>query len=295
MQAITPASVLPIKAVVYATDFYPSAENAGCYASLLAEQFSATLLVCHAFYLSQAALEAEVDRPMRSRQRKDLKAELAEIALRLGRDRIESVPILVAGNPQKQIPKIAEENAPSMIVLGTHGAGWAERGVFGSVAEGILRSTYRPSLTVGPLVPALDCQASPFHRVLYATELDPTVAHAAAYAVAFAEAFHTKIDVLHVIQPEELEHPGCFQEITKQYYTALDNIVPKQARDFCHPRSFVEAGRAYELILQHIQEFSTDLLVLGIRHTSHVWTRSRTSGVFQIIANAPCPVMTVLG
>jgi hypothetical protein len=59
--------------------------------------------------------------------------------------------------------------------------------------------------------------------------------------------------------------------ITNQFYSALDNIVPKQSRDLCHPRSFVEAGKAHELILQHLQEFSINLLVLGIRKTSHIW------------------------
>jgi nucleotide-binding universal stress UspA family protein len=143
---------------------------------------------------------------LKSEQRQDLEAELARIALRLGRGKVKPVPNLVEGEPQKQIPRIAEENAPSMIVLGTHGGNRVERGVLGSVAEGILRSTCQPTLTVGPSVPVLDRSASPFHRVLYATELDPAVAHAAVHAIAFAEAFHAKIDVLHVIHPADVEH-----------------------------------------------------------------------------------------
>jgi len=47
---------LNLKAVVYATDFSLFSQSAGLYAARIASHFSATLLVTHAFTLSQAAL-----------------------------------------------------------------------------------------------------------------------------------------------------------------------------------------------------------------------------------------------
>ena len=65
-------------------------QNAGLYASLLARQFSATLIVAHAFTLSQAAMEVEVDGTLLSRQRKDLHLLLSDKAAALASGSIDA-------------------------------------------------------------------------------------------------------------------------------------------------------------------------------------------------------------
>ncbi len=279
--------------VVFATDFSVFSQNAGLYASLLAKKFSATLLVSHAFYLSQAALEAEAMPKVRSMQRQDLEAYLARRVERLGGKSFRSKAVLVEGNPHEEILRIAKGNPGPIIVMGTHGGSLVGRGVLGSTAESILRTTRFPCLTVGPRVPALSPKSSPFKRILYATELHPAVANAATIAVALAEEFHAKIDVLHVVRSKKIQHPGCFDKIEEEFYSVLDKMVPEQAKQFCTPRSFVEVGNAHVQILRHVEEYGVDLLVLGIRKSAHVWTGSRKSGAFHIVAHAPCPVMTV--
>jgi nucleotide-binding universal stress UspA family protein len=279
--------------VVFATDFSVFSQNAGLYASLLARQFSASLLVSHAFYLSQASLEVEVMSEVRSMQRQDLEAYLARRVERLGGGNFQSKAVLVEGDPREEILRIAERNPAPIIVMGTHGGTLIERGLLGSTAESILRNTRYPCFTVGPRVRALTPKSSPFRRILYATELHPAVASAATIAVAFAEEFHAKIDVLHVVPPNKIQHPGCFDKIEEEFYSALDQLVPVQAKEFSTPTSFVEAGNAHVQILRHIEEYGVDLLVLGIRKSAPVWTGSRKSGAFHIVALAPCPVMTV--
>ncbi|HKV81422.1 MAG TPA: universal stress protein [Candidatus Sulfotelmatobacter sp.] len=279
--------------VVFATDFSIFSQNAGLYASLLARQFSATLLVSHAFYLSQPALEVEVMSHIKSMQRQDLEAYLARRVERLGGENYRSVPILAEGDPREEILRIAQGNPSPVIVMGTHGGNCVARGIIGSTAESIFRTTRFPCLTVGPRVPALIARPVPIQRLLYATEPHPAVVHAATIAVALAEEFHAKIDVLHVVGPEKIHHPGCFDKIEEQFYSDLDKLVPSQAKEFCTPRSFVEVGNAHVQILRHIEEYQVDLVVLGIRRSTHVWTSSRTSGVFHLIAHSPRPVLTV--
>jgi len=55
----------------------------------------------------------------------------------------------------------------------------------------------------------------------------------------------------------------------------------------------VAVGEAYDQILEHIRDRSSDLLVLGIRRTSHLSMEMRTSGAFRIIVDAECPVLTI--
>jgi hypothetical protein len=81
-------------------------------------------------------------------------------------------------------------------VMGTYVRGSIDRFVLGSTAEGILRHSYGPALTVGPNVDVLHAGALKIHRILYATDCSAEAAHGARVAVALAEAFAARIDVL---------------------------------------------------------------------------------------------------
>ena len=284
---------LNLRTVIYATDFSLCSQNAGLYAACLAKYFSATLLVAHAFTLSQAAMEVEVDYKLVSQQRKDLEFLLSRKAFNLASDSLEAIPILLDGDPTEVLQEIADSRAPSLIVLGTHGGGWIERELIGSVAEHILRSTRWPSLTVGPQVPHAPAATFPFQRILYATDFSRAAANASAYAVSFAEALGAKIDILNLIGGHAIEHPDQLADLRKNFYAGLDPLVPQQAREFCDPRTFVEVGNAHDQILEHIRERSIDLLVLGVRKSSPLGIKMRPSSAFPLIVDAPCPVLTI--
>jgi nucleotide-binding universal stress UspA family protein len=287
------ASNMNLNSIIYATDFSLGSQNAGRYASRLAGYLSAKLFVTHAFTLSQPAMEMEIDSSLISQQRKDLQFLLSRKAFLLASVGVPASPTLLEGDPKKVLPKFADEHAPSMIILGTHGGGWAERGVLGSVAEEILRSTQWPCLTVGPQVPSISSALPLFDRILYATDLGPAAAHAASYAASFAETFRSRLDVLTVIHENEVQHPDRLTELQDRFYAALDQAIPEQARKFCDPRTIVTVGKAHDQILKHIEENLIDLLVLGVRKTTHLHTAMRMSGVFPLILDATCPVLTI--
>ncbi len=286
---------LDLNAIVYGTDFSVCSQNAGVYAAFLARHFATALMVAHAFTLSQAAMEVEIDPSLVSQQRKDLEFLLSRKATALSHGSLKATPVLLEGDPKRVIPSLAAAMAPSLVVLGTHGAERLAREIIGSVAEGILRSTSWPVLTVGPQVASAAGKRSLFQHILYATDLTPAAARAAIYAVSFAKAFRADLDVLHVVPREAIDHPGRLSEIRNRFYRELDNLVPDQAKDFCNPRSFVEVDNAHRRILEHIQERSVDLLVLGIREASHLGIETRTSRAFQLIVHATCPVLTIVG
>jgi nucleotide-binding universal stress UspA family protein len=139
----------------------------------------------------------------------------------------------------------------------------------------------------------VSAQTFPFARILFATDFTSAAANAATYAVTFAEVFGAKIDVLNVIQDDVIEHPDRLSELQTRFFSALDGLVPQQAKEFCHPRTYVAVGEAYDQILEHIRDRSSDLLVLGIRRTSHLSMEMRTSGAFRIIVDAECPVLPI--
>ena len=284
-----------IDCIAFATDFSPSSENAAHYAHQLARYYSAKLLAVHVFHSSQAAMEAEAISHSLSRQREALVARLSAVARSLTSEKVKAEPILLEGNPESMIAELADKYGPSMIVLGTQGRGRIEREFFASAADRILRSTPWPCLVVGPHVPKVPAHAVPFQRILYATDFTPAAAHAAIYAVSLASEAGAHIDVLNVVPSKTIPHPERLAELEKHFYHELDRLVPRQARDFCNPRSFVETGNAHKRIHEHIQQHNIDLLVIGVRHSSHLDIEIRTSNAFRLVIESPCPVLTIRG
>lgn len=290
------SSHLSLNAVIFATDFSPCSVNAGRYAAPLARQFETDLLICHAFELSEPAMEVEAEHQngAKSEQRRELEAALRSAAEQFCDGATCVAPQLLEGDPREKVPELAQTLAPSFIVLGTEGRGRVGRGLVGSVAEGILRRAAVPAITVGPQVPPFQREGSPFRRILYATGLSPAAAHAAGHAVAVARASGAELHVLHVIHPEDVEDENRMRQIRGQFSAIIEGIAPDHAQGILSPAGFVEVGNAHQQILHHVREFSADLLVLGVRKTSHLWLEARRSGAFQIIAEAPCPVMTIV-
>lgn len=286
--------LLNLNSVICGTDFSEHSKDAGHYAALVAAQCDARLLVAHAFTLAQAAIDVETLRSQPSQQRKDLEAMLAADARALSTNALRAEPCLVTGDPREQLPALAEKYSPSLLVLGTRGRGWLGRELLGSVAEEILRSTRWPVLTVNAHARAAN-SAVPFRRILYATDFSPAAARAATFALAFARAFGSDLDVLHVIETETARHPEQLAARKERFSKALENLVREDAGDFCNPATFVEMGRAHQQTLHHIQERSVDLLVLGLQKTEHLHLHVRLSRAFDLIVKADCPTLTITG
>jgi len=140
--------MLPIKTVLYPTDFSAPSEYAFQVACSLARDYGAKLVVLH------------VDMPpvtigevISYMEPEDYKEKLWDEFRRLQasepgiRDlRVETK--LVEGNPAKEILAAANEIKPELIVMGTHGRTGLGRLLMGSVAEEVVRKSPFPVLTV---------------------------------------------------------------------------------------------------------------------------------------------------
>jgi nucleotide-binding universal stress UspA family protein len=74
-------------------------------------------------------------------------ADLAE-SLTEAAPEILAFPHVLVGNPQREIPRIAEDVEADLVVVGTHGRRGINRALFGSVAEHVVRSCACSVLTV---------------------------------------------------------------------------------------------------------------------------------------------------
>ncbi len=289
--------LLPPKAVIYATNFSSSSENAGRYAALMASRFNTDLIIAHAVMLSQAALELEASSgfSVKSMQRRDIETALNETVQKFAQKVACTRPILLQGSPDEQIPRLARENAPALIVLGTQARSRIDRGLVGSEAERILRSADCPVLTVGPNTPVLTDNAAPIRRILYATDLSSAFARGAGYAAGLAKTLNAELEVLHVVQHDDAQNAAKLRDAQQRLAQAMVGLKASQAEIQGSPEGVVESGTAHLRILEHIQKSQIDLLVLSVHHSSHLWLESRLSGAFSIVAQAACPTITLVG
>jgi nucleotide-binding universal stress UspA family protein len=284
---------IELDTVIFATDFSPASLNAGLYASAISVHFHTDLVVAHAFTLLQAALEVEVEMSRPSQQRMDLNHALSLTVAILNAGRGTTEPILLEGDPSSMVAKFSQHRSGPLIVMGTHGGGAIDRFVLGSTAEGILRHSSGPAITIGPRVDILKAAALRIKRILYATDCTPEAAHAAPVAVALADAFSAELDVLNVVRSRDIDHPEQLHQLQQHFYGAVEAAIPLHAEQICKPNTFVSVGQPSTEILKHVDEREIDLLILGLRRNAHLGMQNRTSGVFPIIVEAKCPVVTV--
>ena len=134
--------------ILLATDFSPSCESALRFASSLARDACAELLILHVQEppaplvdtgLGGFAAPAEPDERRRRRQ---LAATVPPFS------GVGHSHHLLTGDPAAEIVRFAAEQQVDLVVVGTHGRRGVPRWLMGSVAEAVVRHAACPVLTV---------------------------------------------------------------------------------------------------------------------------------------------------
>jgi nucleotide-binding universal stress UspA family protein len=131
------------KKILYATDFSPISMAAFETAQSLARSEDALLLIVHVAappYLG----DGEIVYQLAADERASLERSLADI--RPADPMLEYKHRLLAGNPAKEIVRLAGEEAVDLIVIGAHGRTGLARVLMGSVAEVVVRRAPCPVL-----------------------------------------------------------------------------------------------------------------------------------------------------
>jgi nucleotide-binding universal stress UspA family protein len=146
--------MLPIKTILYPTDFSAPSEYAFQVACSLARDYEAKLVVLHVDL--PPVTMGEVITYMEPQSYKEkLWDEFRRLqASEPGIRNLRMETKLVEGNPAKEILATANEIKPELIVMGTHGRTGLGRLLMGSVAEEVVRKSAFPVLTVKTPIPA---------------------------------------------------------------------------------------------------------------------------------------------
>jgi len=293
MKAAPAKTRIQFSNIVFATDFSPAAERAVPYARKIAMHYGSKIFGLHVAapmvnpMTQPAAWPAllEAEKAQHEERREQLLDEFAGMPAEA---RVEEGDILTNLNAAIQ------KNHADMVVIGTHGRTGLGKLVLGSVAEEIFRTVSCPVLTVGPHAGAV--RGTEIREILLATDLGPDSWNAAAHAVSLAQEFQARLVVLHVVREPEAGDLITTNDVAESSEKLMRGYLPDEAELWCKPEYLVAQGDVAAKILEIVKERESDLIVLGVRPETGVpgaATHLPISTAHKVVAQAPCPVLTI--
>lgn len=141
--------MLPLKKVLWPTDFSPASYAALEPAKELALQFGAKLLILHVIPVVSSVLAHHIDIEVyQEKQEKFALKEMSRIIKEHIKGDIQVQKTVLAGNPINRIIQFSEEEHANVVVIATHGESALHNFFFGSVAEKVIRFSTRPVLVI---------------------------------------------------------------------------------------------------------------------------------------------------
>ncbi|MGB0122697.1 MAG: universal stress protein [Silvibacterium sp.] len=135
-----------------------------------------------------------------------------------------------------------------------------------------------------------------FGTIVVATDLKDTASSALRYAQAIARLHESTLVIVHVIDPVGYAFPSGTPESLAEDQAARDELkkIEEDIRRQGIPvHSIVGSGVICERILQAVSDHHADLLVLGTRAKTEAGRVALGTIARQLLAKAPCPVLTV--
>lgn len=289
-------SALTIKSILFLTDFSPSSDGALTWAWSMARANEAKLTVLHVV-VPDALIYMTPDSPTvpLDIQEDWAQAEIQRIGAKLSDVPYETT-VIRDTDVWLAVERILKKLGSDLIVLGTHGRTGLRKILMGSVAEKVLRSSPVPVMTVGPAVPRGREGDGKFHRVLLATDFAAGSAEAAGYAAAFARRDEAKLVLVHARKKSKQDRSVKRSELSvAEVMHRLGETISCAAALRHRPETLVEYGDPGTRIVEVAKRKEADLIVMGVRNggSVSVATHRDAGTVHNVVAQAPCPVLTV--
>ena len=203
------------------------------------------------------------------------------------------------GQPARQIEASIRQFQADRVLLGTRSRSRLGKMLVGSVAEQVLRSVNLPVMTVGPEAHLpVETEAPHGHEdrvVLHATTLRETSRPSAALACQLAASFKATLVLLNVLPPvDRMRRSGQLADVDSVAMRELRRLAEETGAGCClEIEPVVIHGTPYIEILSEASARNASLIVLGATRRSAFENLTRDRTVYQVLAHARCPVLTI--
>ncbi len=286
--------IVEFRRILVATDFSDGAKGALEYALAVARRFKSKVYLAHVIpsqVLHFVSPESSADALQKARAfaSRELRRWIDAAAM----GNVEHEELLVEGQVWPVLQELIKSHQIDLLAMGTHGRTSQKKLLLGAVAEEIFRLAECPILSVGPEVRLESGKRTELGRLLYATNFKPHAERAASMAFALERAHQAKLTVLHVAE-ESGDSSRAGSEIVRDFLlNRLKKVIPAVCKNVCEPEFLVRFGNAAEEILRTATEQSADLLVLGLRGGRGVTGQLPSATAYELVRQAPCPVLTL--
>lgn len=287
MQALQTVNKISFKNILFLTDFTESSNAAMAYATGVARHYNAQLYAGHC--CDPVILTETAGVPILQEVEDASRTQLDTITKQTGP---RSIALFARGSVAEAVPHWINEHGIDLIVMGTHGRQGLSRLLLGSTAEAIVRSATCPVLTVGPHVNTRPSHDFSVENILFPTDLGEHAEFGAQYALSVAQDSCADITFMHIVSLEQA-FVGERSAVVETARQKLTKIAPPDAKEWCKPQFVVEVGDPVKELLAFAETERPDLIVLGLPEGKKFNGHFRSGVTYNLIAGAPCPVLTV--
>ena len=284
--------MIQIKRILVPVDFSDASKKAVNYGMSLALQFDSELFLANIVPFDRDLYEKA-------------KVKLFELIPKHIWERLDFETIVKSGDVRDEILGIVNDRQVDLVVMGSHGRGYFQRMVLGSVTERMLRKLPVPVLTVSHLDDAHVIHTPaivPLKRILYASDLGGDSDAGLQFAVRLARGLDAHLTVAHVIDPMGA---GFLNEQTIGYmpeYAAklraeaaeyLNRFITVQTDGSVPITTVLGEGTPSIVINQIAEESKADLIVINLHGKRAIERALLGSTAERVIRTAALPVLAL--
>lgn len=309
------------KTILVPTDFSTSSWKSLRIAAMLATRIGMKVCVLHVLSSDYSPL-FEILQPGEPKKI-DISAYQDQVKILLREKALEQLadfpdaaamtiePIILTGNPARQILKVIHTTRPDLVVMGTRGQSDIMSLFIGGCAEQVIQKSSRPILVVPQdmkiqefLKPSILKRTKPVGeavvKILLPTDFSSSSVHALHYALELCQLLPASLYVLHVIEhlslSDSLPTDEDMVEIAAKKKEVINFLDREMGLERCKMINIsVCVGDPTREILTTCSQEQIDLVVMGTQGRNWLERFLLGSTTEAIISRSPCPVMTVRG
>jgi nucleotide-binding universal stress UspA family protein len=221
------------------------------------------------------------------------KSRLRDYPIRLPENRVQRV--LAEDETAGHITSWAKEHGVDLIMMGTHGYGRIRGLLLGSVASKVIHDAECPVWTDSLLHPHTDGQQHRISSILCAVDIDAETVPLLRFAGQIAAEFKAPVHILHAVPEAESRPTKYFDFDLHRYLTeSAQGEIAKLQQEAGTDFPVEVSGQAISTAVSEIAlQKQCDLVLIGRGQAQKRLGYLRTHA-YQIIRDAPCPVLSYL-
>jgi nucleotide-binding universal stress UspA family protein len=291
--------------ILCATDLSDFSNAAVTQAIGMAEEFGATLFICHIIDLPMVTMHGAAFVYQEDQIAAMKSGAVERIQGLVSGHRFNWEALVETGPVSRTLCRLAVEKRADLAIVSTHARKGIKRLVLGSVTESVLRTIACPLLVVTATEKMAGSEKPfkgfGFKQILVGCDFSPDSQRAVEYGFSLAQEFEAAIHLVHVVESfvyRETMFPEGIQslpmtEATTDCRSRLEALVPAGARDWCSVQIACESGKPFQILKRYAEAHAIDLIVLGVRGQSLVESVFLGSTTDRVIRESGCPVLSV--